>query len=81
MPAKRKALPAKSVRQSVTMPATLAAVVRRVARERHLTMSRALVALAESGVHAEAQAATKARRQLKAAPRNALQKAGATPQK
>lgn len=37
----------RSVRQSVTMPAALAADVRRVARERHLTMSRALVVLAE----------------------------------
>ncbi len=38
------------------MPATLAAAVRRVAKERHVTMSRALVDLAERGVRAEAEA-------------------------
>lgn len=42
-----------SVRQSVTIPAKLASEVRRVARERHLTMSRALVTLAQQGVDAE----------------------------
>ena len=47
---------AASVRQSVTIPAKLAAEVRRVARQRHLTVSRALVVLAESGVRAEAAA-------------------------
>lgn len=47
---------ARSVRQSVTIPAALASEVRRVARERDLTMSRALVALAERGVRAEAEA-------------------------
>jgi hypothetical protein len=46
----------RSVRQSVTIPATLAAEVRRVARERNFTMSRALVILAEKGVEAEATA-------------------------
>jgi hypothetical protein len=46
----------KSVRQSVTIPATLAADLRRVAKERHVTMSRALVVLAERGVRAEAEA-------------------------
>src|SRR5438477_12170742 len=51
----------RSVRQSVTMPAALAAEVQRVANERHLTISRALVALAERGVRAEAEA----REQLK----------------
>ena len=45
-----------SVRQSVTIPARLAGEVRRVAKERHLTMSRALVSLAERGVEAEAAA-------------------------
>jgi hypothetical protein len=45
-----------SVRQSVTIPAKLAADVRRVAKERHVTMSRALVVLAERGVRAEAEA-------------------------
>jgi hypothetical protein len=47
---------AKPVRQSVTVPAPLAAAVRRVARQRKLTMSRALVAMAERGVQAEAEA-------------------------
>jgi hypothetical protein len=47
---------ASSVRQSVTIPAQLAAEVRRVAKERRLTASRALVALAERGVKAEAAA-------------------------
>src|SRR6187399_1459187 len=50
---KRKAA---SVRQSVTMPAVLAREVRRVAKERKVTMSRALVTLAERGVEAEARA-------------------------
>lgn len=38
------------------MPAPLAAEVRRVAKRRNLTMSRALVALAERGVKAENEA-------------------------
>ena len=46
----------RSVRQSVTIPAQLAAEVRRVAKERDLTASRALVALAQRGVEAEAAA-------------------------
>ena len=45
------------------MPASLAADVRRVAKERHVTMSRALVDLAERGVRAEAEA----KQQLKSA--------------
>jgi hypothetical protein len=49
----------RSVRQSVTIPANLAREVRRVAKERKVTMSRALVTLAEQGV--EAQAAERAR--------------------
>ena len=61
----RKMAPARSVRQSVTMPAALAADVRRVAKERHLTMSRALVVLAERGARAEAEA----KQQLKQAYR------------
>ena len=44
------------MRQSVTIPAALANEVQRVAKERHLTISRALVALAERGVRAEADA-------------------------
>ena len=46
----------RSTRQSVTIPATLAVEVRRVAKERNFTMSRALVTLAEKGVEAEAAA-------------------------
>lgn len=47
---------APSVRQSVTIPAELAIEVERVARKKHLTMSRALVVLAQRGVEAEAAA-------------------------
>lgn len=47
---------AKPVRQSVTIPAPLAVEVRRVAKQRQLTMSRALVSLAERGVRAEQEA-------------------------
>ena len=43
----------RAVRQSVTIPAPLAVEVRRVAKERHLTISRALVTLAERGIRAE----------------------------
>jgi hypothetical protein len=46
----------KPLRQSVTIPAPLAAEVRRVASERRLTVSRALVSLAERGVRAEQDA-------------------------
>lgn len=46
----------------MTIPAPLATEVRRVAKERHVTMSRALVTLAERGVLAEIEA----KRQLKA---------------
>ena len=68
MAVRSKATPKPSVRQSVTLPATLAADVRRIAKERHLTMSRALVVLAERGVHAEAEA----KQQLNAAYRRFL---------
>jgi hypothetical protein len=47
---------ASSVRRSVTIPAQLAIEVERVAKKRHLTMSRALVVLAQRGVEAEAAA-------------------------
>ena len=47
---------ASSVRQSVTIPAQLAVEVERVARKKHLTMSRALVVLAQRGVESEAAA-------------------------
>lgn len=45
-----------SVRQSVTIPAKLAAEVKRVAKTNNLTMSKALVVLAQRGVDAEAAA-------------------------
>jgi len=67
MATKRKAaVSTRSVRQSVTIPATLATEVQRVAKERHVTMSRALVTLAERGVRAEAEA----KAQLKASFRH-----------
>jgi len=47
---------ASSVRQSVTIPAQLAVEVERLARKRHLTMSRSLVMLAQRGVEADAAA-------------------------
>ena len=49
----------RSLRQSVTIPAQLAIEVRRVAKEKNLTMSRALVMLAERGVEADASARAK----------------------
>jgi hypothetical protein len=54
--AKSRSRKPSSIRQSVTLPAQLATEVRRVAKERHLTTSRALVALAQRGVEAEAEA-------------------------
>ena len=66
MSTRRKAVASpRSVRQSVTIPAALATEVQRVAKERHVTISRALVALAERGVRAEAEA----KAQLKASYR------------
>jgi hypothetical protein len=60
MPARSKTASAtpkrRTVRQSITIPIPLAVHVRRVAKERHLTISSALVALAERGVQAEAEA-------------------------
>ena len=47
---------AKGIRQSVTIPGRLVREVRRVAKERHLTISRALVSLAAQGVEAELEA-------------------------
>ncbi len=49
----------KSTRQSVTLPASLAADVRRFAKKENVTASRALVVLAEKGVRAEADAKAK----------------------
>ncbi len=46
----------RALRQSVSIPAPLAAEVRRIAKERDLTIGRALVTLAESGVRAERDA-------------------------
>ncbi len=60
MPIRTKTAPraarSKAIRQSVTIPAPLASEVRRLAKERHLTLSRALVSLAERGVQAELDA-------------------------
>jgi len=56
------------LRQSVTIPGPLAQEVRRLGRERHLTISRALVSLAERGVKAEQDA----KRNLKSAYREFL---------
>jgi hypothetical protein len=58
MPAKTKVVlrKGKAVRQSVTIPAGLAAQLRKVAKKRHLTMSGAMVSLAEQGIRAERQA-------------------------
>jgi hypothetical protein len=53
---KTRARTTSSVRQSVTIPADLATEIERVARKKHLTMSRALVMLAQRGVEAEAAA-------------------------
>jgi hypothetical protein len=47
---------ASSARQSVTIPGPLATEIRRVAKQRHLTVSRALVVLAEKSIEAEAAA-------------------------
>jgi hypothetical protein len=52
-PLRARTRTAPSVRQSVTIPAELAIEVERVAKKKHLTMSRALVALAQRGVEAE----------------------------
>jgi hypothetical protein len=71
MATRRKAKSAKSIRQSVTLPAALASEARRVAKEHHLTMSRALVSLAERGVRAEADA----REQLEASYRRFIEEA------
>ena len=56
MATRKKPSSARSVRQSVTIPAALVSEVRRTASEQHVTMSRALVALAERGVRAEMEA-------------------------
>jgi hypothetical protein len=69
MAMRHKGARAKSVRQSVTLPSALASEVRRVAKERHLTMSRALVTLAGRGVRAEAYA----KQQLKASSQRFIQ--------
>ena len=52
MPARGKSN-SKNLRQSVTLPAPLAVEVRRVAKEHHLTLSRAVVSLVARGVRAE----------------------------
>ena len=54
--ATRKTASGRSIQRSVTIPATLVSEVRRTAKEQHVTMSRALVALAGRGVRAEVEA-------------------------
>jgi hypothetical protein len=49
----------KPIRQIVTIPAPLVAEVRRVAKERKVTLSRALVSLAERGIQADLEAKEK----------------------
>ncbi|HWF47616.1 MAG TPA: hypothetical protein VG168_11470 [Bryobacteraceae bacterium] len=44
-----------AIRQSVTLPESLAIEVRRVAKERRLTANRALVELVQRGLQAEAE--------------------------
>ena len=51
------------VRQSVTIPAGVATEVRKIAKQRRMTMSRTLVTLAERGIQADKEA----RQQLKVA--------------
>src|ERR1035437_2343706 len=58
-PARERIRTSSSIRQSVTIPAQRAIEVERVARKKHLTMSRALVELAQRGVDAEAAARAK----------------------
>jgi DnaJ-domain-containing protein 1 len=59
-----KSMP-KSLRQSVTIPKPLAEEARRVAEERRVTFSAALVYLAERGVKAEREAQEKLKRTYK----------------
>jgi hypothetical protein len=54
-PSKTLTRTASSVRQSVTIPEQLATEVERVARKKHLTMSRALVVLAQRGAEPAAR--------------------------
>jgi hypothetical protein len=56
MAPQRKATASKSLRKSVTIPATLVVAVQRTAKEQQLTINRALIALAERGVRADAEA-------------------------
>jgi predicted DNA-binding ribbon-helix-helix protein len=49
----RRARGTRAVRQSITLPAPLAVEVRRLAKERHLTVSRAVASLVARGVQAE----------------------------
>ena len=44
------------VRQSITIPGPLVPELRRVAKERHLTISRAVISLTERGLRAEQEA-------------------------
>ena len=53
---KPRATGPRAIRQNVAVPAPLAKEIRRVAKERRLTVGGALVALAEKGVQAEREA-------------------------
>jgi hypothetical protein len=55
--ARKRTQRTKAIRQSVTIPEPVATEVRRLAKERHLTMGRALLVLAERGLRAESEAA------------------------
>jgi hypothetical protein len=55
----RRSARTKPVRQSVTIPASLVGEVRRVAKERKVTLGRALVSLAEQGIRADSEAKEK----------------------
>ena len=52
----------KKIRQSITIPTALADEARRVAQQKHLTFSAALVFLAERGARAEQEAELTVRR-------------------
>ena len=70
-PSKARTRTGMSVRRSVTIPVQLAIELERVAKKEHLTMSRALVVLAQRGVEAEAEA----RKNLKATYRRFMPEA------
>jgi predicted DNA-binding ribbon-helix-helix protein len=64
--ARPRAKTSRALRQSISIPASVATEVRRIAKERHLTISRALVTLAERGIQAERDAKENLRSTYKA---------------